>query len=139
MTAVTAGSAPTRKRLSPRKRAQRMRIVQYAVLVVLVLLAVLTIDGRAVQQVFFRPDLIARTISPALGIAFLNTIIYTVGAFLFGLLLGTILALMKLSQVAPYRWLAKSKSTPLSLMAASAVPASTALAVPGRSSKIFTS
>lgn len=104
MTAVTA--APAKKKLSPRKRAQRIRIIQYAVLVALLVAAILTIDGNQVQQVFLRPDMVARTFGPALGWAFVNTIIYTVGAFLFGLVLGTILALMKLSKVAPYRWLA---------------------------------
>jgi polar amino acid transport system permease protein len=105
MTTITTTTSQ-KKKLSPRKRAQRIRIVQYAVLVAVVVLAITTIDGRAIQQVFFRPDLVAQTISPALGRAFLNTIIYTAGAFAFGLVLGTILALMRLSQVGPYRWLA---------------------------------
>ncbi|MFZ1383824.1 MAG: amino acid ABC transporter permease, partial [Propionicimonas sp.] len=94
------------KRLSPRKRAQRTRVIQYGVLVVLVVVAALTIDGRQVQQVFLRPDLVLKTLGPELGAAFLNTIIYTAGAFVLGLAFGTVLALMKLSQVAPYRWLA---------------------------------
>ena len=106
MSASAATAAPPKKKLSPRKRAQRTRIVQYVVLALLVVLAAVTIDGRSIQQVFFRPDLIARTISVALGKAFLNTIIYTAGAFVLGLALGTVLALMKLSQIGPYRWLA---------------------------------
>ncbi len=84
-----------------RKRAQRIRIVQYAVLVLAVVLAALTIDGRQLQQVFFRPDLVVQTFGPQLGTAFVNTIIYTAGAFVLGLVLGTVLALMKLSQVGP--------------------------------------
>ena len=35
-----------------------------------------------------------------------NTVIYTIIAFIGGLLLGLALALMKLSPVAPYRWAA---------------------------------
>ena len=35
-----------------------------------------------------------------------NTILYTLAAFSFGLVLGLILALMRLSSVGPYRWLA---------------------------------
>lgn len=105
MTTITA-TTPVKKKLSPRKRAQRIRIVQYIVLVAILVLAIVTVDGQAIQQVFFRPDLVAQTISPALGRAFLNTLIYTAGAFVFGLVLGTILALMRLSQVGPYRWLA---------------------------------
>lgn len=107
MSDTTSQVAPTQpKRLSPRKRAQRIRVIQYGVLVLLIVVAALTIDGRQVQQVFLRPDLVAKTIGPELGAAFLNTIIYTAGAFIFGLTFGTVLALMKLSQVAPYRWLA---------------------------------
>src|SRR5690606_21259226 len=36
----------------------------------------------------------------------LNTVVYTAGAFVFGLVVGTVLALMKLSSVGPYRWIA---------------------------------
>ena len=90
-------TAPQKKKLSPRKRARRVQIVQYAVLVLVVVLAALTIDGRQLQQVFFRPDLVAQTVGPELGTAFINTIIYTAGAFVLGLVLGTVLALMKLS------------------------------------------
>ena len=39
-------------------------------------------------------------------VALRNTILYTLGAFAFGLVFGTILALMRLSRVAPYRWVA---------------------------------
>ena len=107
MSAISSTTtAPPKKKLSPRKRAQRIRIVQYAVLVLAVVLAALTIDGRQLQQVFFRPDLVVRTFGPELGTAFINTIIYTAGAFILGLILGTVLALMKLSHVGPYRWLA---------------------------------
>ncbi|MCC6498617.1 MAG: amino acid ABC transporter permease [Propionibacteriaceae bacterium] len=107
MSTTTAGSAPVRKKkLSPRKKAQRIRIAQYGLLGVALLLVVLFADGQQIQRAFFRPDLIAATVSPKLAQALLNTIIYTTGAFIFGLLLGTVLALMKLSQVGPYRWLA---------------------------------
>ena len=95
MTASAVQTSPGKKKLSPRKRAQRVRIVQYAALVVLLVVAVLTVDGRQVQQVFLRPDLIARTMGPALLYAFVNTIIYTAGAFIFGLALGSTLVLQR--------------------------------------------
>lgn len=106
MTTTTTSAPAAKKKLSPRQRARRIRIVQYTVLALLVLVAVLTIDARQIQQVFLRPDMIAKTLSPNLLRAILNTIAYTIGAFVFGLVLGTVLALMKLSQVGPYRWLA---------------------------------
>ena len=97
---------PARKKKSPRKRARRIRIVQYVLLALLVLAAVLFADGSQIQRVFFRPDLIAKTLGTGLLNALKNTILYTAGAFVFGLVTGTMLALMKLSQVAPYRWIA---------------------------------
>lgn len=107
MSATTAeGVRPKRKKLSPRKRARRARAIQYGVLVLVVLLGVLFIDGRQVSQVFFRPDMISRTLREGLPLAFVNTLAYTAGAFVVGLVLGTVFALMKLSQIGPYRWLA---------------------------------
>jgi polar amino acid transport system permease protein len=106
MTTTASTARPARKKTSPRKRAQRIRVAQYALLAVAVLLVVMFADGRQLQQAFLRPDLVQSTLSPKLAQALLNTIIYTAGAFVFGLLLGTILALMKLSKVAPYRWVA---------------------------------
>ena len=101
----TQTATPARRRMSPRKRARMVRLAQYAVLVAVILWLVVTMDARQVQSVFLRPDLVGETL---LGIPrhLLNTIIYTAGAFVVGLLLGTVLALMRLSQVAPYRWIA---------------------------------
>ena len=104
---TTTSSAPTRrKKLSPRKRAQRIRIAQYIALLAVVGIVIVTVDGAQVQAVFFRPDMIQLTLSSGLGLALLNTIAYTAGAFVFGLIGGTILALMRLSQVVVYRVLA---------------------------------
>lgn len=103
---AAASAPPTRAKLSPRRRAQRLRWAQYALLVVVVFLALTNMDLEQVQRTFFRPDLILRTLSQGLGQALLNTVIYSAGAFVLGLALGTILALMRLSSVGPYRWLA---------------------------------
>ncbi|MCC2334555.1 amino acid ABC transporter permease [Cellulomonas wangsupingiae] len=96
---------PGRRRTSPRTRARITRAVQYAVLVaVVVALAVLT-DWSNVTSQLFDPavagELIGR-MPPALW----NTVKYTLGAFAVGLPLGALLAFMKLSSVAPYRWIA---------------------------------
>ena len=103
---MVVDTAPARKKLSPRRRAQRIRWLNYVVLTIGVLAAILFVDGKQLQSVFFRPDMIAVTVGPGLLNALKNTILYTVGAFVFGLVLGTFLALMKLSQIRPYRWLA---------------------------------
>lgn len=91
--------------MSARQRARLTRWVQYAVLA----LAVLTLAGLAdfqqIGRVFFRSDLIHAALTQGLGTALLNTAIYSTGAFILGLLGGTVLALMRLSSVAPYRWI----------------------------------
>jgi polar amino acid transport system permease protein len=94
------------RRLSPRKRAQRIRWVQYAVLVAAVVFLIAVADLRQIQQVFFRGDLIYDTLTQGLGRALFNTVVYALGAFILGLVLGTVLALMRLSSVGPYRWIA---------------------------------
>lgn len=105
MSTITA-TPPAKKKMSPRKKARLIRNIQYGVLVLALIVLVSVADGHQLQQVFFRPDLIAKTISPLLLRAMMNTILYTLGAFVFGLVLGTILALMRLSSVGPYRWIA---------------------------------
>lgn len=104
MSTVTA-PAPPRAKLSPRKRAQRLRWLQYALLAAVILAVVLVADWPQIQKVFFRSDLIQDTLTQGLPNALKNTIVYTIGAFVFGLVNGTILALMRLSSVGPYRWL----------------------------------
>ncbi|HYN30645.1 MAG TPA: amino acid ABC transporter permease [Dermatophilaceae bacterium] len=83
-----------------------MRAVQYAVLVLGLAALAAVADFRQIQQVFFQPALIRDTLTQGLGRALLNTVTYTTGAFVIGLLGGTVLALMRLSKVGPYRWLA---------------------------------
>jgi len=90
---------------SPRRRARRARIVQYAVLAVAVVALALVIDWSRVGQNFFNRDAVEQ-IAPLIPRAFLNTVIYTLCGFAVGLTLGTLLALMKLSSVRLYRWIA---------------------------------
>ncbi|WP_028708878.1 amino acid ABC transporter permease [Propionicicella superfundia] len=106
MTTATAAPAPQKKKMSPRKRAKIIRIIQYTVLALALVAVIAFSDGQQIMRTFFRPDLMQQTIGVGLLNALKNTILYTAGAFVFGLLLGTMLALMKLSQVAPYRWIA---------------------------------
>lgn len=103
---TTTTDAPPRKKLSPRKRAQRIRWAQYAVLAAVVVIIVLSANWRQIGEVFFDPELIKAALTEGIWSALKNTIVYTAGAFVIGLVLGTILALMRLSSVAPYRWIA---------------------------------
>ena len=92
--------------MSPRKRAQVSRQVQYVVLLLLVLLFVLFADWGTIQDRFFDPGIAADMLPTVFTVALKNTIIYTLCGFTFGLVLGLVLALMRLSPVGPYRWLA---------------------------------
>jgi len=103
--------------LSPRKRSLIVRTIQYVVFAALILGLLFSANWPQIKAVFFRGDMIASTVTntvtvgggtvvKALLMAFANTLAYSVGAFVLGLLLGTVLALMKLSQIGPYRWVA---------------------------------
>jgi len=92
--------------MPPRRRAQLLRWVEYAVLAIVLLVAVFAANWHQIIDVFFRPNLVVETLTTSLGTAFKNTVVYTAGAFVFGLVVGTLLALMRLSSVAPYRWIA---------------------------------
>ena len=105
--------------LSPRQRAQRVRVAQYTVFIIVVVVVLLLVNWPQIGSFFFRPSMIQATVTrmvvlapgssshvPGLLLALFNTLAYTVGAFIIGLLLGTVLALMKLSSVGPYRWVA---------------------------------
>jgi polar amino acid transport system permease protein len=92
--------------MSPRKRARVSRGIQYVVLVIIALVVVFAADWGTIQAKFFDLD-IARDMFPdVITTALKNTIIYTACGFAFGLTLGLALALMRLSSVGPYRWLA---------------------------------
>ncbi len=94
--------AAGRARMSPRRRAQLSRRIQYVVIaVVLGVLAFLADWGR-IGNTFFNREAIDYVL-PKLPHAALNTIVYTAAAFAVGLGLGLVLALMKLSQVRFYR------------------------------------
>lgn len=91
------------------KRTTRRRLtrgVLYAVFVLGVGLLVLVADWPAIQRAFLNFDIAAEQFPEVIYTAARNTIVYTVIAFVGGLIFGLVLALMKLSPVAPYRWTA---------------------------------
>jgi polar amino acid transport system permease protein len=91
------------------KRSTRQRLIQgvlYGILILAVVVLALIADWEAVRENFLDVD-IARSLFPdIITVAVRNTILYTVIAFAGGLLLAVVLALMKLSPAAPYRWIA---------------------------------
>ncbi len=91
------------------KRSTRRRLIQgvlYAVFAAVVLFIILSADWGRIQSNFLDPEVAAAAFPEIVTIAAKNTIVYTAIAFVGGMLLGLLLALMKLSPVLPYRWLA---------------------------------
>ncbi|MEY8041670.1 amino acid ABC transporter permease [Saccharopolyspora cebuensis] len=89
-----------------RQRARLNRAVQYAVLVVVLVVLALVADWEQIGRAFFNVEVAKAQFPGVITTALLNTVIYTVLGFAFGLGLGVVLALMKMSPVAPYRWIA---------------------------------
>jgi polar amino acid transport system permease protein len=92
--------------MSKRKRAQYIRYAQYGVLIVVILLVAFLADWGQIRRAFFNTEIAASMFPNVITVALKNTILYTALGFGFGLALGLVLALMKLSSVAPYRWIA---------------------------------
>ena len=91
------------------KRTTRTKLNRgglYVLFVVLVLLFVLITDWAAIKENFLDWEVAKEQFPDVVTTAAKNTVFYTVMAFIGGLILGLILALMKLSPVAPYRWVA---------------------------------
>ncbi|KQZ68867.1 amino acid ABC transporter permease [Nocardioides sp. Root151] len=91
--------------LSKRKRAAYLRYAQYALIVLVVAVIAFAADWASLRDSFFKPDLVREQFPDILKTALKNTIIYTACGFVFGLLLGLVLALMRLSSIGPWRWL----------------------------------
>ena len=87
-------------------KGRLLRGVLYAIFVAAVLAVAFAADWDAVRENFFDLGVLQDTWPTILTVATKNTIVYTLVAFVGGLLGGLLLALMKLSPVAPYRWVA---------------------------------
>lgn len=92
--------------ISRRQRTRVIRGVQYAVLAAVLLVVALAADWGEIGRAFFDVDVAKAQFPDIITTALVNTVIYTLLGFSFGLTLGLLLALMRLSRVPPYRWLA---------------------------------
>ncbi len=98
---------PTR-RFSKRQKADFRRRAIYALSIAAVAFAAFTADWPKLQEVFLDPQIFSDLFPEIVTIAAKNTIIITLLAFTGGMILGLLLALMRLSSVRPYRWAALS-------------------------------
>ncbi len=101
-TVAEAGPAP-RARLSPRKRKKISLAIQYAVFAVVIAVVIVVADWQAIQHAFFNLDEARKAFPNILSIGLKNTIIYTLSGYVLGFFLGLVVALMRLSDVMPYR------------------------------------
>ncbi|KIZ17254.1 amino acid ABC transporter permease [Streptomyces natalensis] len=92
--------------LSRRRRTRIIRGVQYGVLVVAVVALALVADWHQLRTAFFDVEVAKALFPDIITTALVNTVLYTLLGFGFGLGLGLVLALMRLSSVPPYRWIA---------------------------------
>lgn len=63
-------------------------------------------DWPAIKENYFNPDVLRQLWPEIITVGVRNMVIFTAIAFVGGLTLAMVLALMKLSPVAPYRWMA---------------------------------
>ncbi|MFF4759769.1 amino acid ABC transporter permease [Streptomyces sp. NPDC001292] len=99
-------SIPARSGLSPRRRRELSRGAQYVLLVIAIVVAASLANWSQLQHQFFEPSVAKQLFPGLITVALLNTVGYTLTGFGAGLVLGLVIALMRLSSVAPYRWLA---------------------------------
>ena len=93
------------------KRSTRTKVnrgILYAILLVALGVVILLADWAAIRENFFDVDVLETLWPEIVTVAAKNTIVYTVIAFAGGLVIALFLALMKLSPIGPYRWIATS-------------------------------
>ena len=97
---------PRKKGLTRRQKRNLSRGVQYVVFVAAVIAFAVAADWGRLRNQFAQKDIAEQMFPDVITLALKNTVLYTVSGFAVGLALGMVIALMRLSSVGPYRWLA---------------------------------
>lgn len=92
--------------MTRRRRAQLVRWGLYALTVAVVVLVGLQADWGRLQEAMLDPEIARDQFPDVLTRAARNTLIFTAYGFSGGLVIGLVLALMRLSSITPYRWFA---------------------------------
>ena len=92
--------------MTKRQRERFLRAVLYVLFGLGLVGLGLVADWETLRRNFFDVAIAREMFPDVLVIAARNTLLYTALAFAFGLVLGLVLALMRLSSIAPYRWIA---------------------------------
>jgi polar amino acid transport system permease protein len=97
---------PKKKGLTRRQRRRLSRGIQYVVFVAAVIAIAVSADWGRLQNQFAQGSIARQMFPDVITLALKNTVLYTVSGFAVGVVLGLVVALMRLSSVGPYRWLA---------------------------------
>ena len=100
-----ATSTPKAK-LSKRKKAKISRGIQYELLVIIAVVIAITADWPTLIDTFGRVDVAVAMFPDVITKALKNTVVFTALGFILGLAIAIVLALMRLSSVGVYRWIA---------------------------------
>ncbi|NDK32923.1 amino acid ABC transporter permease [Nesterenkonia haasae] len=92
--------------LSNRERARLSLGIQAAIFTGIVVVLIVIIDWAAVQRSFFNLEPVMAMFPEVITVGLWNTVRYTFFGFIFGLIGGTVLALMRIASFPIYRWLA---------------------------------
>jgi polar amino acid transport system permease protein len=92
--------------LTRRQRGRLSRGIQYGIGIALVVLAAVLTDWPTIGRAFFNLEVAAALFPDVITIALVNTLTFTLLGFALALALGLVLALMRLSSIAVYRWVA---------------------------------
>ncbi|MEU2925103.1 amino acid ABC transporter permease [Streptomyces sp. NPDC007251] len=106
MTDTDVRLQPKKKGLTRRQKRRLSRGVQYAVFAAAVIALAVTADWGRLRNQFAQGGIARQMFPDVITLALKNTVLFTVSGFAVGLGLGLVIALMRLSSVGPYRWLA---------------------------------
>lgn len=87
-------------------RARRNRILSYVAGILVVAFVAYAGDWGKIQEFYFDPGTFKDQFPGILTTATKNTVVYTIGAFIVGVSIGLLMAIMKMSSLRPYRWVA---------------------------------
>lgn len=94
--------------LTKRQRTRAVRASMYVIGGLVVGLVIIAVDWSRVQDAMFRLDIAADQFPEIISQGARNTLIFTFFGFTGGLVIGMLVAFMRLSTATPYRWFAKT-------------------------------